>query len=44
MIALLTDEPRRREFAKAARRRAEAAFDIRDSAAHLIKNYQDALM
>jgi glycosyltransferase involved in cell wall biosynthesis len=43
VASLLRDDSRRRELGRAARRRAEAAFDIRDAAARLIEEYQRAL-
>jgi glycosyltransferase involved in cell wall biosynthesis len=43
VASLLRDDSRRRELGRAARRRAEMAFDIRDAAARLIEEYQRAL-
>ncbi|MEE8452862.1 MAG: glycosyltransferase family 4 protein [Thermoguttaceae bacterium] len=42
MIDLLQDEPSRNAMAKAARRRAEEAFDIRTAVAGLVRHYREA--
>jgi glycosyltransferase involved in cell wall biosynthesis len=38
--SLLANEPRRLSYGSAARRRAESAFDIRDAARQLVRQYQ----
>jgi glycosyltransferase involved in cell wall biosynthesis len=43
MLGLLHSEPRRLSLARAARRRAEDAFDIRAAAQRLIEQYQTVL-
>jgi glycosyltransferase involved in cell wall biosynthesis len=43
MIALCRDEARRKELQAAARRRAEATFDVRAASARLIEQYQAIL-
>jgi glycosyltransferase involved in cell wall biosynthesis len=42
-LALLENEPRRQSLARAARRRAEVAFDIRAAAQRLIAQYEAVL-
>jgi glycosyltransferase involved in cell wall biosynthesis len=43
MLALLQNEARRQSLARAARRRAEEAFDIRDAAQRLVAQYDEVL-
>jgi glycosyltransferase involved in cell wall biosynthesis len=43
MVALLTNEPRRESLARAARRHAQAAFDIQLAARQLVTHYQQLL-
>jgi glycosyltransferase involved in cell wall biosynthesis len=43
MLALLQNEARRQSLARAARRRAEEAFDIRNAAQRLVAQYEEVL-
>jgi glycosyltransferase involved in cell wall biosynthesis len=43
MAAVLQDEPRRQALSRAARRRAEEAFDIRAAAQRIIEQYETVL-
>ncbi len=43
MLALLQNEARRQSLARAARRRAEEAFDIRYAAQRLVAQYEDVI-
>jgi len=43
MLTLLQNEGRRQSLARAARRRAEEAFDIRDAANRLVVQYEEVL-
>jgi glycosyltransferase involved in cell wall biosynthesis len=43
VVRVLTDDSMRASMREASRRRAEAAFDVRDAATNLVRHYWDVL-